>query len=129
MTAIQKNSTVSLQNSDPIKQALSIISPIEQGALSLLNGFEKRVVLSDKTTKIKDCTDAQILSVLGYCLNLLNTKSVPEKDAKLVIMDFLRVKIPETPLQNIKEAFMMAVAREIVSEAANIDNVYSFSPA
>ena len=124
MKQLQTNCDNSLQSSIVATYSSDVLNV----AYLKLNGQEKRVIkASTSELKVKNATSKEILEVLGYCIALLNTSNVPTKEIKIVLVDFLKQKAPETTLADIKEAFMMVVARDLICETTNIDNVYSFS--
>lgn len=79
--------------------------------------------------RIKDATDKEINEVTIYCVALLPIIHLPEKSLLNVINDFLREAMPMTPLMEIKQAFIMAVAKQIDYNGIEFEKCYQFTPA
>jgi len=99
------------------------------GVLALLERSESEIIKTElQSKKVKESSEKEILQVLLYCQNLLPVKERPDKDQKYAMMEFIKSKMGDVYLYAIKEAFNMAVAKEIC-EGTEMDRQYYFSPA
>ncbi len=93
----------------------------------LIMPASSEVLLAKKSKKLNDCSDAEIKQAISYILRLIGCpdNSVPQEDAKLVLINTLKKTFCKLAIEELKLSFDNAIAKKFEADINLYGEVFS----